>query len=124
VVDFAPTILELAGMQQADIPLPSDAPELPGRSFAPALGGGACAERSHVYWNHSGNRALRVGDWKIVSANSTAKGTPDDPWALYDLATDRCEMVDLADAQPEKLAEMTALWQQYEDTYRQHGTPE
>ena len=32
-----------------------------------------------LWWLHEGNRALRVGDWKIVAAGK------DGPWELYDL---------------------------------------
>ncbi len=34
---------------------------------------------------------LRMGDWKLVSASEDK-----DAWEIYDLATDRCEMVNLA----------------------------
>ena len=37
------------------------------------------------------NRAIRVGDWKLV-----AKGD-NGPWELYDLKTDRCEQKNLAE---------------------------
>ena len=118
-VDFVPTILELAGMRKEEIPLPDGAPPLPGESLVPTFAENGSVERSHIYFNHSGNRALRVGDWKIVSGvAATPVGTEDDPWALYDLSTDRCEMHDLAEANPKKLREMVAFWNECEATYR------
>ena len=121
VIDFLPTILDLAGMDMSDIPLPDGAPELPGRSLVPSFERDGSVEHPYVYFHHSGNRALRVGDWKIVNENEGPFGSADDKWALYDLSKDRCEMVNLADDNPEKLREMCAFWQQCEDAYRRDG---
>ena len=118
VVDFLPTILELAGMPPEDIPLPSGAPKLPGESLVPALTGEGTVDHAHIYFHHSGNRALRVDNWKIVSGSEKPEGTPDDQWALYDLSTDRCEMVDRAAERPEKLRDMQREWEALESTYR------
>ena len=57
-----------------------------------------------LWWRHEGNRALRVGDWKIVAAGE------DSPWELYDLGTDRAESRNLAAEKPEKVREMAELW--------------
>jgi arylsulfatase len=117
-IDFLPTILDLAGMKQQDIPLPGGAPPLPGRSLLPTLACDGSVEHSHVYFHHSGNRALRVADWKIVSESEGPVGKEDDRWALYDLSTDRCEMNDLSRDVPDRLREMRDAWQQCETTYR------
>jgi arylsulfatase len=66
--------------------------------------------RDSIWWLHEGNRALRVGDWKVVAAGK------DGPWELYDLSSDRSETKDLAAARPEKVRELTAIWtKQFED---------
>ena len=117
-IDFLPTILDVAGIAPKDIPLPAGAPPLPGNSLVPTFERDGAVARSHIYFHHEGNRALRVGDWKLVNESNTNRGTTDDPWALYDLSTDRCEMVDLAAEKPEKCREMQDLWQKYEDQYR------
>jgi arylsulfatase A-like enzyme len=49
-------------------------------------------------------KAVRMGDWKLVS---TGLG----PWRLYDLAADIGETNDLAGAQSERVATMTAAWE-------------
>ena len=90
----------------------------PGTSLVPAFERDGGVERSHVYFHHEGNRALRVGDWKLVNESNVNRGTADDPWALYDLSTDRCEMVDLSAEEPDRCREMVEAWHQYEDTYR------
>jgi arylsulfatase A-like enzyme len=79
---------------------------------------GGSVTRDHVYFHHEGNRALRVGNWKIVNESLVNRGTNHDKWALYDLSVDRCEMHDLSDAMPEKCQELQARWQELENTYR------
>lgn len=118
VIDFLPSILELAGVAPAAIPLSEGAPPLPGRSLVPTFKQDRAQARDPIYFHHSGNRALRVGDWKIVNEGPSDAGQPDHPWALYNLSTDRCEMVDLASELPETCAEMQATWQICEDQYR------
>jgi len=118
VIDFLPTIMDLAGVSPEDIPLPEGAPPLPGKSLVPAFEEDGSVDRDHIYFHHEGNRALRVGDWKLVNESLVNRGTNDDPWALYDVSTDRCEMVDLSREMPEKCRELQELWQQCEDVYR------
>lgn len=118
VIDFMPTFMELAGVCPQDTPLPEGAPPLPGKSLLPAFERDGRVVRDHIYFHHEGNRALRVGDWKLVNESLVNRGRNDNPWALYNLATDRCEMVDLSSEQPERCRELQALWQRYEDQYR------
>jgi arylsulfatase len=124
-IDFLPTILELAGIERTDIPLPEGAPPLPGESLVPALVGKGGIERSHTYFHHSGNRALRVGDFKIVSADEDGApvGSMDDEWAMYDLSTDRCEMNDISEEKPERCRELRELWRKLEEAYRRDAEP-
>jgi arylsulfatase len=116
--DFLPTILDLAGRPPAEIPLPEGAPPLPGRSLSPTLLKDGSVVRDHVYFHHEGNRALRAGNWKIVNESPVNRGTADDPWALYDLSTDRCETVDLSREMPDKCRELQERWQRCEEAYR------
>lgn len=111
VVDLLPTVLELAGAslpeQIAGLPVPP----LPGRSLTATLRADAAVERASLWWQHEGNRALRVGNYKIVAAGESAA------WELYDLSTDRAETKDLADAQPERVRAMAEQWQREADAY-------
>ncbi|GBL24752.1 hypothetical protein EMGBS6_15370 [Opitutia bacterium] len=54
-----------------------------------ALKSDVTVERPSLWWLHEENKAIRVGDFKLVAA----KG---DAWALYDLSTDRAEQFDLS----------------------------
>ena len=77
-----------------------------GRSLVPVFQGRAL-DREALYWEHEGNRAIRVGDWKLV-----AKGRRG-PWELYNVADDRSELENLAATHPERVDDMAAMWQAY-----------
>lgn len=109
VIDIVPTMLELAG---GALTLPDGAPPLPGRSLVPAFAQDGAVARESLFFHHEGNRALRAGDWKIVSARQDGGA-----WALYDLAADRCEQRDLAAAQPDRVRDMAARWQALQDAF-------
>jgi arylsulfatase len=106
-VDVLPTLVDLAGGNTAA----EGAPPLAGRSFAPALRKGGAAPREFLYFNHNDNRALRVGDWKLIATGANG------PWELYDLGKDRCEQQDLAAAQPARVRELAAQWTQHDAGY-------
>jgi len=89
-VDILPTVLELAGANRTERWRGRATPPLAGRSIVSAFTRDNSAAHDFLYFHHSGNRAIRVGDWKLVSAGR--KG----PWELYDLKTDRCELKNLA----------------------------
>jgi arylsulfatase len=78
---------------------------------------GRLGHREYLYFHHLTNRAIRVGDWKLV-----AKGA-DGPWELYDLKTDRCEQKNLAGQYPDRVREMAAQWQKCEDGFRRQAGP-
>ena len=82
------------------------------RRVIPALAKDVPIAREFIYFHHEGNRALRMGDSKIVSSRENK-----DAWELYDLAADRGEAKDLAAAQPERVKEMEARWKTLTDEY-------
>src|SRR4029434_4065707 len=113
-IDLVPTMLELAGGKAE--PLPVGAPPLPGRSLVPDFARDGAVTRDFLFFHHEGNRALRMGDWKLVSARIDA-----DAWELYNLATDGAEMHNLASENPERVRSMAARWQELELKYRRQG---
>jgi arylsulfatase A-like enzyme len=103
VIDLMPTLGQLAG---AAYPVQFDGqavlpPE--GVSLVPAFRNQPLA-REGLFWEHQGNKAARIDDWKAVQAHG---GT----WELYDLRRDRTERIDLAAQQPEKLQRLREQWQ-------------
>jgi arylsulfatase A len=100
--DFFPTALKLAG-----VPLPSDR-KLDGVNVFPVLAGRAdrpVVRTVPMYWRlhmapNNLHMAMRQGDWKILASADLAK------LELYNLKDDPRETTDLAERQPERLAQM------------------
>ena len=91
---------------------------MPGRSLAPALAADVPVPREFLYFHHENNRALRMGDWKLVS-----KRPDTNHYALYDLSRDRSEQVNLAAQQPDRVTAMAARWNDLDKEFQaQAGT--
>jgi arylsulfatase len=112
LIDLVPTVMDVAGGK-----LPTEwkgeaVPPKPGKSLAAAFArNGALGERN-LWWLHEENRAMRIGDWKLVSEKRRGK------WELYDLSKDRGETNDLSDKHPDKVRELTEAWQRQLDDAR------
>ncbi|HET8550240.1 MAG TPA: sulfatase-like hydrolase/transferase, partial [Bryobacteraceae bacterium] len=76
IIDLMPTCVELARASY-----PATMPPMEGRSLVPALGGKRI-ERGPLFWEHEGNRAIRIGKWKAVAVDPAGR------WELYDLEAD------------------------------------
>jgi arylsulfatase len=57
-----------------------------------------------MFWEHEGNAAVRINNWKLV------RNYPG-PWELYDMEADRTELNELSAKHPSKVAAMS---RQYE----------
>jgi arylsulfatase A-like enzyme len=99
-VDLLPTLVDLAGGTTAA----NGAPPLPGRSFVPALHKDGAIKRDFLYFNHNDNRAIRVGDWKLIATGANG------PWELYDLAKDRSEQHDMSAMEIGVREKLAAMW--------------
>ena len=118
VIDFVPTVLELIGAKPDTKWNGVEGPPLPGRSLWPAFAKDVPVPRDFLYFHHENNRALRIGDWKLVSKRPNTND-----YALYDLSRDRSEQVNLAAQQPDRVTAMSAKWNALESQFRaQAGT--
>lgn len=81
-------------------------PPMEGKSLLPAFANKAIG-RDALYWEHEGNAAVRVDDWKLVRYHG------DGAWELYNLKTDRTELHDLAAQDTERAKEMAAKWESW-----------
>ena len=104
LVDIVPTLLELSGTSKPATFQGVAVPPAPGHSLTGAFAKDDPIHRDYLWWQHEGHRAIRSGDWKLVSL----KGGD---WELYDLSKDRGESHNLASAMPERVQELNALWE-------------
>ncbi|MCC6823767.1 MAG: arylsulfatase [Verrucomicrobia subdivision 3 bacterium] len=116
IIDFVPTVLELAGVSPPETWGSQTRPALPGKSLVPLFKRDAAIPRDALYWEHEGNRALRQGDWKLVS-EAENKGQ----WELYNLKRDRIESKNLAPSHPDRVQEMSARWRQMDEEFHRAG---
>lgn len=68
-----------------------------------------------IFWEHEGNKAVRLGKYKLVSKWTKQNETK---WELYDMETDRTEMNDLSGELPQKLKEMSQMYEEWAATNR------
>ncbi|WP_433931610.1 arylsulfatase [Sorangium cellulosum] len=116
VVDFLPTVLELAGVPTPGSTYKGRAVEpISGRSILPVLedrAAGVRAPGETLIWEHGNHRYVIRDNWKLLWLGAPYGPTPR-AWTLYDLATDRGEINDVSAAHPDVAAELAAAWAQY-----------
>lgn len=115
VIDLVPTILAAAGAERPPTWQGTVSPPAPGKSLLATFAADGQIARECLWWLHEGNRAIRLGDWKLVAAK-------DAPWELYDLSTDRSEQNNRAGQHAERVRELKAAWQKTFDECRRLAT--
>jgi len=109
LVDLVPTILEAVGGKRLESWEGKPVPTAPGKSLVSAFAKDRSVAREYLWWLHENNKAIRVGDWKLVTAaNQPTAGAA--AWELYDLGKDRAEANDLASKMPDKIRDLEATW--------------
>ena len=108
VMDIMATCLDLSG---ADYPATYDGNEiipLEGKSLVPVLRKGQREGHDYLGFEHFNERAFISKDgWKIVRQGNKH------PWELYNLNDDRSEQHNLAGANPAKVEEMVAAYEEW-----------
>jgi arylsulfatase A-like enzyme len=111
LIDIMATCVDVA---KASYPKQFDGnviPPMEGRSLVPAFADKSI-KRDALFWEHEGNAAVRVKDWKLVRFGRQGA------WELYDLSKDRSELNDLAAAQPKRAKTMAAKWEAWAERAR------
>jgi arylsulfatase A-like enzyme len=103
LIDVMPTIVDVTGA-----PYPRERgghtiQPMEGVSLRPVLAGQPAGRTRPLFWEHEGNRAVRSGNWKLIS-------TYPGGWELYDIAADRVERTNLAAARPDLVTMLAAEW--------------
>jgi arylsulfatase len=106
VIDLMATCVDLANAEYPRMFAGREILPLEGRSLVPLLGGSQEPVHPAIYWEHEGNRAIRVGDWKLVARH-------DQPWELYDLRVDRSELGNLAAGDPQRVKTLARQWEEW-----------
>ena len=110
VIDLLATCVDLAEVEYPGTRGMSEITPLEGKSLRPVFETGTREGHEAIFWEHQGNRAIRMGRWKLVSKRvpgTHAHGA----WELYDLEEDRSEMNDLAADMPHRVAAMETEWE-------------
>jgi arylsulfatase len=108
LIDIMATAVDVAGADYPKTRNSQAVTPLEGKSLRPILEGKQREGHRAVFWEHEGNRAVRMGRHKLVAEYRK-------PWELYDMDKDRTEMNNLAAAQPDRVAAMDREWQQWAD---------
>ena len=106
LVDLMATCVDVSGAKYPEKTGGKSIKPMEGRSLIPVFEGKSL-NREAIYWEHEGNRAIRMDDWKLV-----AKGRQGQ-WELYNMKTDRVEITDLSKKYPERAAKLQTMWQTY-----------
>jgi len=123
IVDIAPTIYQAAGITPPDIVNGIKQVPLEGKSLVPTFTD-AAAQTGHTlqYFELVGNRGIYKDGWfagkrfllpwESGRPDKWADNDPDKlhPWELYNLNEDYSQAHNLADQQPQKLAELVAAY--------------
>jgi arylsulfatase len=114
IIDINATIIDIAGAYYPSTFKGNDIKPHEGESFSGALSGNGWERDKPIAWEHEGNRAVRMGDWKLVSEI----GDPSDPdsravWELYNIRDDRTELNDLINTEKERADSMIRFYNEW-----------
>jgi arylsulfatase len=115
LIDLVPTILELAGAKRPERVNGASVPAPPGKSLVPVFAHDGSVAHDYFWWYHDGNRAIRLGDWKLVADH-------DKPFELYNIRTDRSESHNVAADYPGKVKELEEAWTRHMEDFRKTAT--
>ena len=111
VNDIVPTILEGIGIAAPQIHRGVEQLPITGTSMVYSFGDPDVASAKNVqYYEMHGHRAIYADGWKAVTRHQPGTSFDSDRWELYHVATDRSEVHDLAESEPERLREMIDVW--------------
>ncbi len=102
VIDLMATCLDVSAAEYPATYGGHEIRPLEGRSLVPIFRGETREGHSAVYWEHEGSRAIRQGDWKLVSRF-------EEEWELFDMKADRTETHNVAPRNGEQVQQMASL---------------
>jgi arylsulfatase len=109
LIDIMATCVDVAGATYPETYKENEIIPMQGVSLAPVFDAENIQDRP-IFWEHEGNKAVRLGNYKLVSK---WKPTSEYDWELYDLDLDRSETNNLTEKMPEKVKELEDLWKDW-----------
>ena len=103
IIDLMATFADVSGAEYPATMNEQPVWPMEGKSLVPAFRNRALG-RELLAWEHEGNRAIRIGKWKLVALRG-------EPWELYDIESDRVELRDLAEKHPDMVKELAEKWE-------------
>ena len=109
IVDVMATCCDIAGIEYPSTFAGRHITPLQGKSLVPIFNSNIRDGHAYLFWEHQGNRAVRRGEWKLVSKD---RGK----WELYNLEHDRTELVDLSKKNTDIARELKQAWEEWADS--------
>jgi arylsulfatase len=106
LIDLMATCVDLTGATYPSSLNGERITPMEGTSLRPAFAGKPLRREQPIFWEHEGNRAIRIGTWKLVSKHDVGGS-----WELYDIDADRTESNNLASRHPERVKDMATQWE-------------
>jgi arylsulfatase A-like enzyme len=103
VVDIMATVTAAAGAAYPREYKGHAVQPMEGTNLRAALDGRPLNRPHPLFWEHEGNRAVRSGNWKIVSLYP-------ETWELYDMTADRVERNNVAAKHPDIVKRLSDEW--------------
>ncbi len=123
-VDVVPTLYDLMGINPPSVINGYEQIPIEGESFAAAITDPGAPSKSTQFFTMLGQRAIYHEGWLACTVHpplSSWGHFDQDEWELYHLEVDRAQSQNLAEAEPERLESMKALWFECADQY--NGLP-
>jgi arylsulfatase len=106
VIDIMASCVDLSGATYPTRFKGHEIIPMEGSSLRPLFEGKSLERNDGLFFEHYGHRGVRRGSWKLVA---TRQGK----WELYDMLSDRTELNDLASKMPEKVNELSRLYNKW-----------
>lgn len=107
IIDLMPTVLELAGATYPQTHKGQTIKPMAGKSLLPVFKGEVVKRETPLFWEHYDNKAVRIGDWKLVMKRESPQ------WELYNMIEDPIESRDMTDSLPQKTDSLLNLYQRW-----------
>jgi arylsulfatase len=113
VTDMLPTFLEIAGVERPDRWRGERVLPLAGESVAATLTDTSAPGRTRdVVIENEGHRGYRRDGWEAVTRHEPRTSYSEEPWELFDMASDPTQVHDLSHDDPALLAELREAWEE------------